>query len=62
MPKVEIIENNKYRYRCGCGALVTLQSDTTPERLIKCFDCQISIEGLKRDLEIIEILKNIEGV
>ena len=46
MPKVEKISDNLYRYQCECGAWEVFESDTTPERLVKCFECQIPIEEL----------------
>jgi len=41
MPKIEKISETKYRYKCICGAEITLETDSKEpiKKLIKCFKC-----------------------
>ena len=39
------LSKTKYEYKCNCGAICILETDTKPKKLQKCFKCQNEIGG-----------------
>ena len=43
-------KSKTYIYSCQCGNVITLFTDSKPDRLIKCFKCNKNIKYLREDI------------